>query len=483
VLYDVLIHCDLLVHCRRDAVLEFVGKRAGNAPARQQAINDRLVAAAREGLYVVRLKGGDPYLFGRGSEEAEVLAAAGVPFEVVPGVPSPVAATAYAGISLSHRDKASSIAYLTATEAPGKETSSHDFSKLATATQTLVIFMGVRKLAEITRELIAHGRPADCPAAVISKASLPEQQTIVGTVADIAEKAQKAQLSMPALTVIGDVVELRERLRWYDNKPLFGKHVLVTRAQEQAGDFVAVLRQAGAAAVEQPTIRIEATADPASLEKAVEEADEYDWVLFTSVNGVRHFFEVLKQQGGDARRFGAARIGAIGPATRDCLAGYGILADTMPSTYRGEALAEAVLAHHDNHMHGLSVLLPRAEVARDALPDMLRQAGARVNVVSAYRSLPLSDEEAAQLREKLASNAIDIATFTSPSTVINTAHALGDNAAQQLAKVLVASIGPITTAAAEKLGIRVDVTADDYTVPGLVAALEDYLNSTQESDA
>ena len=474
VLYDALIHRDLLAHCKPNAQLEFVGKRAGNAPARQQAINEKLIAAARDGLCVVRLKGGDPYLFGRGSEEAEVLAAAGIAFEVVPGVPSPLAATAYAGISLSHRDKASSIAYLTATESPDKQTSSHDFSKLATATQTLVIFMGVRKLAELTAQLIAHGRSPDCPAAVISKASLPEQQTIVGTVADIAQKAQHAGVSMPALTVIGEVVALRQQLRWYDNKPLFGKRVLVTRAQEQAGDFIAALREAGAAAIEQPTIFIEPPTDMAPLQKAVEEVGEYDWVLFTSVNGVRRFMAELSSQHGDVRRFGAARVGAIGPSTRDCLATYGIAADAMPDTYRGEALAEAVLANHDNHMHGLSVLLPRAEVARDALPDMLRQAGARVDVVSAYRSLPLAEDQAAQLRKALASGDVDIATFTSTSTVTNTVNALGSDAAALLSKVVVASIGPITTESAQKLGIRVDVTAKDYTIAGLICALEDH---------
>lgn len=474
VLYDALIHRDLLGHCRPDARLEFVGKRAGNAAARQSAINQRLVEAAQAGQTVVRLKGGDPYLFGRGSEEAERLAQEGLSFEIVPGVPSPLAATAYAGISLSHRDKASSIAYLTATERPEKAASAHDFSKLATATQTLVIFMGVRKLKELTAELMANGRAPDCPAAVISRASLPQQQTIVGTVADIADKAQAEGVGMPALTVIGDVVELRSRLRWYDKKPLFGKTVLVTRAQEQAQEFVRALREAGAAAVEQPTIRIVDPVDPAPLQQAANEVGEYDWVLFTSVNGVRRFFAELDAHGFDARRFGSARVAAIGPATSACLREYGVKADTVPDTFRGEALADAVLAHHDHHMHGLSVLLPRAEVARDALPDMLRKGGAKVDVVPTYRSLPLDESDVAPLRTALENGEVDVVTVTSPSTVTNLVEALGEDAQALLAKTTLASIGPITTAAAEQLGLRVDVTATSYTLPGLIEALEEH---------
>lgn len=472
VLYDALIHRDLLKHCRPDATLEFVGKRAGDAAARQQTINKKLVGAALSGQCVVRLKGGDPYLFGRGSEEAECLSNADVPFEIVPGVPSPLAATAYAGISLSHRNKASSVAYITATEAPEKSGSAHDFSKLATATQTLVIFMGVRKLAGITAELIRHGRSPDCPAAVISRASLPQQQTVVGTVGTIAQMVKDEAISMPALTVIGEVVELRDVLRWYDNKPLFGKNVLVTRAQQQAHSFVTSLRQAGASAIEHPTICIQPPVDRVLAERAAREVGEYDWVLFTSVNGVDRFFELLQSQGMDSRRFGAARIAVIGPATRDRLKVHGIVADTMPTAYRGEALADAVLAHHDHHMHAQSVLIPRAEVAREILPDTLRRGGAKVDVVPMYRTVPMPAKDAQALVERLELGDVDVVTLTSSSTADNLVSALGARAPELLRHTTVASIGPITTATAEAHGIKVDITAEDYTLPGLVSALE-----------
>lgn len=472
VLYDALAHPDLLSLCRPDATVEFVGKRAGRATARQDAINQRLVEAARAGHTVARLKGGDPYLFGRGSEEAERLAAEGIPFEVVPGVPSPLAATSYAGISLSHRDLASSIAYVTATESPEKDASAHDWSRLATATQTLVIFMGVRKLPSLMQTLMSHGRSGSCPAAVIQSASLPTQRTIVGTVSDIADKAREAGIGMPALTVVGDVVSLREQLRWYDNKPLFGRRVLVTRAAAQADSMIEALRYAGADALAIPTIEIAAPEDPLPLQRAVAALDHYNWVVFTSANGVRRFFVEIDRQGGDSRRLGPCRVAAIGPATAQELRARGVVADAVPAEYRGEAVAAAILEQHDGSMDGQSVLLPRAAVARNALPEALRQAGARVDVVPAYRTLSASDQSQQQLREALREGRIDVATFTSPSTVHNTLAALGPTALEQLAGVTVAAIGPITAKAAQDAGLTVDTAAHEYTVPGLIDALE-----------
>ena len=471
VLYDALAHPELLDYCRPDAERRFVGKRAGRAAARQTAINEQLLEAARAGHVVVRLKGGDPYLFGRGSEEAECLAAAGVPFEVVPGVPSPLAATAYSGISLSHRDKASSIAYLTATESPEKACSAHDFSKLATATQTLVIFMGLRKLRELMGVLMQHGRPGNCPAAVIQSASLPAQRIVVGTVADIADRAEESGLGMPALTVVGDVVELRRYLRWYDNQPLFGKRVLVTRPRRQALGFVRALRRVGAAAVEFPAIRIAPMEDEQPLEQAVKRAGSYTWTAFTSVNGVERFFAVVKRLGLDARCLGGVQLAAIGTGTALALEQHGLKADLVPAEFRGEALAEALLQHHGGRLDGVSVLLPRAEIARNAVPDRLRECGARVDVVPAYRTLSPTDEDARGLCAALSDGTVDIVTFTSPSTVRHTQQALGAQAIDLLRKVVVASIGPVTSAEAQRLGIAVDVTADTYTIAGLVDAL------------
>lgn len=477
VLYDALVHPDLLSHCRAGAELVFVGKRAGRARARQDEIHRRMLEAARAGRTVVRLKGGDPYLFGRGSEEAEELARAGIPFEVVPGVPSPIAASAYAGISLSHRELASSVAYVTATESVEKDASAHDWRKLATATQTLVIFMGMRKLDSLMHLLIEHGRAPDCPAAVVQWASLPTQRTVVGTVSTIAQAARDADIGMPALTIVGEVVRLREQLRWYDAQPLFGKRVLVTRAAAQSERLARMLRDAGADPVALPAIRIEAPEDSEPLRAALTRLGDYAWILFTSENAVTAFFQALAEAGGDARRLGGARVGAIGPATAQALRARGIVPDVLPREHAGEALAEAVLAEHAGDMKGLAVLLPQAAAARSELPSRLAAARARVDVVAAYRTLPPAAPDLAALRATLVEGAVDVVTFTSPSTVEHTLQALGADAVQVLAGLTVASIGPITTAAAHDHGLRVDVTATEHTTEGLLRALTHHFTS------
>lgn len=473
VLYDALVHPDLLELCRPDAERAYVGKRGGRASERQSAINERMIAAARTGRVVARLKGGDPYLFGRGSEEAEALHAAGVPFEVVPGVPSPTAATAYAGISLTHRAASSSVAYVTATESPEKDRSSHDWSKLATATETLVIFMGVRKLESLMELLMEHGRPPETPAAVIEQASLPRQRTIVGTVATIAALAREAAIGMPALTVVGDVVRLRDALRWYDVQPLFGKRVLVTRPEDRAQGLARMLRDEGAEARCIPAIRIAPPEDPEPLARAVREAGSYDWIVFTSASGVDAFFAEVDRQEQDARVVGRARLCAIGPATAAALRARGLRADRIPEEFRGEGAARAILDAHGGDLRGLRVLQPRAAVAREVLPETLRAAGAHVDVVHAYRNVPATDDDAAAIRRAIAEREVDVVTFTAPSTVESVVRALGDDAPALLAPLTVASIGPITTAAAEKLGIRVDVSAPVYTGEGLVLALRE----------
>jgi uroporphyrinogen III methyltransferase/synthase len=471
VLYDALIHPDLLAFSKPSAQLEFVGKRAGRVSERQAAINARLVEAAQQGLVVARLKGGDPYLFGRGSEEAEHLAAAGVDFEVVPGVPSPLAATAYAGVSLSHRDLASSVAYITATEADEKDATAHDWSKLATATQTLVIFMGVRKLAQLMTTLVDNGRPASCPAMVIQAASLPSQRTVVGTVGTIAALAQAAAIGMPALTIVGDVVSLRERLRWYDRQPLFGARVLVPRAAAQAAAMAQQLRDAGAEPVIASAIRIAPPEDTSALSRAAQDVDAYDWLALTSSNGAHAFFHELAEQGKDARALGGVRVAAIGPATAAAIASYGVRPDVIADEHIGEAVADAILARHPSERDKLTVLLARAAVARDALPERLRAAGVRVDVVAAYRTLPPLPEDAARLRSLVHEGGVDVVTFTSSSTVEHTLAALGAGALQALQKLTVAVIGPITRDTAQAHGIRVDVVAETYTTQGLIAAL------------
>jgi uroporphyrinogen III methyltransferase/synthase len=477
VLYDALVHEDLLRLCRKDAKKVFVGKRAGRASERQAAINERMVSEARAGNVVARLKGGDPYLFGRGSEEAEHLANAGVAFEVVPGVTSPLAVCAYAGISLTHRDLASSVAFITAVESGGDEETSHDWAKLATATDTLVIFMGVRTLGAVMDKLVANGRSPSTPAAVFHWASLPQQRTVVGTVATIAELADKAELALPALTVVGDVVGLREKLRWYDTQPLFGKRVFVGRAEEQNDGFAALLRARGAEPVAHPLIRIEAPEAIEPLQRAVQAASSYRWVLFTSSNAVHAFLDEAKAQGRDARVFGEAKICAIGPATAESLAAYGIRADLTPAEYRGEAVAEALRAAEPS-LKDVRVLLPRAAVARDVLPDTLRANGALVDIVDAYRTAAPPETERAAIAACIENGDVDVVTITSPSSVQNLVRILGPNAAKTLERLKLASIGPVTTKAAQELGLTVHITATEYTTVGLLDALESYYTET-----
>ena len=471
VLYDALVHPDQLQAVKPGAELVFVGKRAGRVSERQAAINGRLVEAARAGKTVVRLKGGDPYLFGRGSEEAELLAAAGVAFEVVPGVPSPLAATAYAGLSLTHRELASSVAYVTATESVEKDRAGHDWSKLATATQTLVIFMGMRKLDSLAKLLVEHGRSADTPVAVVQWASLPRQRTVVGTLADIHSRASEAGLGLPALTIVGEVVRLRDSLRWFDTKPLFGKRVLVTRAVHQAGSLAGLLRDEGAQAVLAPTIRIAPPGDMGPLRDATAHLDCYDWVLFTSGNAVESFFSTLADQGRDARAIGSARVCAIGAKTESALATHGVRPDLVPDDARAEGVIAALRPTLGDRTR---ILLPRAEVAREVLPESLRQAGAEVDVVTAYRNLPPDAADVARIEGLIDPGEIDAVLFTSSSTVRNLHDLLGDEAARRLNALALFSIGPVTTRTAEQLGLRVKATSAEQTIESLVATVRTY---------
>jgi uroporphyrinogen III methyltransferase/synthase len=437
VLYDALVHPDQLSAARPDAELVFVGKRAGRASERQAEINRQLAEAAREGKTVVRLKGGDPYLFGRGSEEAELLAAEGIPFEVVPGVPSPLAATAYAGLSLTHRELASSVAYVTATESVEKDRAGHDWSKLATATQTLVIFMGMRKLDSLMKLLIEHGRPAD-------------------------------------------VVRLRGSLRWFDTKPLFGKRILVTRAVHQAGSLAALLRDEGAQPILAPTIRIAPPADPGPLRDAVTHLDCYDWLLFTSGNTVDAVFSSISEAGLDVRALAGAKVCAIGVKTREALRSRGIHADLVAKDARAEGVIAALRPLLTDRTR---ILLPRAEVAREVLPDSLRDAGAEVDVIPAYQNLPPEPREVERIQSLVDPAESDAILFTSSSTVQNLFDVLGDDAAQRLNALDLFSIGPVTTQTAERLGLRIAETSAEQTIEALVAAVRAYYALPGDADA
>ncbi len=470
VLHDALAHSALL-DTRPEATIIDVGKRYGRPSADQGEIIAQLIRFARQGKRVVRLKGGDPYLFARGAEEALALAEAGVPFEVVPGVSSPVGTTTYAGFPLTHRTLSSSVMFITGSDRQGVEWDEDSLRSRATASDTLCILMGMRRLAQIADALIGGGRPPDTPAAVVQWGARPQQRTAVATLSTIAAEANRLGLTNPAVIVVGEVVRLRDMLRWYDTQPLFGQRIVVPRAPAQATETARSIRVRGAEPLCVPAIEIQAPADPAPLEAALARLGSYRWVVFTSANGVGRTFDRLGNFGLDARAFGASRIAAIGPKTAKSLADNGIRADVIADQYVGEALAEAIL---EKGAAG-SVLVVRAQEARETLPDMLRASGALVDVVAAYRTVPVAGVAQAELRQTCRRDAADVILFTSSSMVTSVLNALGEDGPAILSELTVASIGPITTRTAEQLGVRVDVTASIFTLEGLLDALEVHL--------
>ncbi len=466
VLYDALAHPALLEHCPR-AEQRNVGKRYGEDSAAQDAIIQQMIELARQGKRVVRLKGGDPLMFARGAEEALALVAAGVKFEIVPGVSSPVAASAYAGISLTHREMSGSVTFITGSDRAGKEWSPASWKKLATATDTICVLMGMRRIREITQAIIDGGRSPSTPAAVIHWGARPEQKVVTASLERIADAAAEAGLKNPSIIVVGEVVTLREKLSWYDSRPLSGKRVVIPRAVEQARDTGAALRERGAMPVILPMIEIAAAPDGARLVRAAAEMSRYDWVLFTSANAVEQLRLELARSGVDARAFGAAKVGVVGPKTADALLRLGIKADAVAQEFVGEGLAAAVLAEGVPRR----VLLLRALSARDALPDALRARGTEVDVVVAYENKPLQSS-GAELSQRIEAGTADAILFTSSSTVTSTLEALGPNGKQLLSRIALCSIGPVTTKTLAAAGLQPTVQAAVYTVEGLLDALE-----------
>lgn len=469
VVYDRLVDAEVLGHVRPDAELIDVGKIPGDGGRRQAEINDLLVAQARAGRRVVRLKGGDPFVFGRGGEEAAWLAEHGIAFEIVPGVTSAIAAPAYAGIPLTHRDVASSFTVVTASESPDKPDSSIAWDKLAQGGGTLVVLMGWRNLAGVADTLIRHGRRPDTPAAVVQWGTEPFQRTVVGTLSDIDGRARDAGLSAPVVVIVGDVVSLRQTLRWFDDRPLFGKRVLVTRTRTQAGRLSRLLRERGAQAIELPTIDIRPLPDYGSLDRALGRLSDYAWVVFTSANAVEAVFARLAAMALDTRAFGKVRVAAIGPATVEALASRGLVADLMLDVFTSNAIVDAMRGRLSP---GARVLLPRADIAPDSLREGLSVNGAKVDDVTAYRTVaPATTGD--RLGSILAAG-IEVATFTSSSTVRNLLSALNGKA-DRISGATIACIGPVTAGTAREMGLKVDIVADVHTVAGLVDALERHL--------
>jgi len=468
----------LLRHARPDAELIYVGKRPGEPSMPQEEINALLVELGRAGTTVVRLKGGDPYVFGRGGEEVLALIEAGIPFEVVPGVTSGIAAPAYAGIPITHRGISASVAFVTGHEDPSKDHPDVDWGRVANSADTLVLYMGVGRLREISSELISAGRSPGTPVAVIRWGTVPEQRTVTGTLEDIADRVAEANLRPPAITVVGEVVSLREAgLDWYERRPLFGRRVVVTRARAQAGELSGQLERLGAEVLEFPTIEIYPPEDFGPLDEAIRELDSFSWLIFTSVNGVDAIVERLAYHGLDLRAVPRdARIAAIGPATMKRIREAGLRVDVVPREFRAEALIEALTG---GSLAGKRILIPRAPRAREILPEKLREAGAEVVVPPAYESVPSSAGKE-KLAKELEAGRIDCVTFTASSTVENFARAFGaKEAARLLSGTRVACIGPITADTARGHGFRVDVEAGEYTIPGLVEAVVDFFAADQ----
>ena len=476
IVYDQLASPELLKKARPDAEILYVGKKAGAHALPQEGINQLLVDKARAGLAVVRLKGGDPFVFGRGGEEAEVLAAFGVPFEVVPGVTSAVAVPAYAGIPVTHRAHTTLATFITGHEDPTKPESAIPWDNLGTNPGTLVFLMGVKNLMENCRRLVQAGRPKDTPVAVIQSGTLPTQRTVSGTLSDIADKAREAGIQPPAILVVGGVATLREHLAWWEKRPLFGKTAVVTRTREQASALVELLSAAGARCLEVPTLEILPPDDFEPLHNALESLSEYAWVIFTSANGVAAFFQSLFDKGLDVRALGRVKLAAIGPATAQALQERGLVADVVPARFQAEDLAEALLPQIPSSSR---VLLARAQVAREVLPDTLAKAGIQVDVVPVYQARQ-PDGIPEEARPFIESGQIDLLTFASSATVTNFAALVGRKKFQELAKTaVVAAIGPITAATLQEYGITPQIQPEDYTIPALATEIKEFFTKNK----
>jgi len=468
--YDYLCNPEILTWAPAGVEIIYAGKKAGQHTLKQEEIDALLVEKTRAGKRVVRLKGGDPFLFGRGGEEAEALAAAGLRFEIIPGVTSAIAAPAYAGIPVTHRDHTAQLTIFTGHEDPTKTESSLDFKQLATTPGTKVMLMGVERIGVITARLIENGAAPETPMALVRWGTTGQQQTLRGTLGDMAAKVEAAGFKAPAVAVMGGVVTLRDSLNWFETRPLYGKRIVVTRTRKQAGALSSGLRQLGADVFEIPTIRIEPPKDLLEFGQLVQDAHSYDWIVFTSPNGVTAFFEMFYKLFKDAREIGGARIAAIGPATAAKVREFHLHVDLQPDEYVAEAVVKAF--QKDSTIENQRILLARAEQARDVLPNELAKLGAIVDVAVAYRTVPETEDLSGALARFKAEGA-DLITFTSSSTVENF-----------LALKLplppglkTASIGPITSQTMRDHGLAVDVEAKQYDIPGLMKAIKGFYGS------
>jgi uroporphyrinogen III methyltransferase / synthase len=462
VVYDYLCNPEILKWAPVNAEILFAGKKSGQHTLRQDEINRLLVDRTKEGKRVVRLKGGDPFVFGRGGEEAEALAAAGLAFEIIPGISSAIAVPAYAGIPLTHRDFASSVTIFTGHEDPAKEETAIDYKALVAGKGTLVMLMGMDRLASIVPELLANGASLHLPVALIRWGTTGRQETLIGELGSIV--AASEQFQPPAVAVFGRVVELRDKLRWFEQRPLFGRRIVVTRTRKQASALSAKLRILGADVYELPTIRVEPSENPMEFGELVRDAFQYDWLIFTSANGVDAFFDMFYRLYDDARSIGNVKIAAIGPATAQRIKHFHLSVDVQPKEFIAEAIIDGLLEF--GSVENLKFLVVRAQGAREVLPKRLAELGAIVDEANAYRTVPETTDASGAL-ERFQAEGADLVTFTSSSTVENFL-------ALKLPwppQMKTASIGPITSETMRKNGLPVDVEAARYDVDGLVVAV------------
>lgn len=470
VVYDYLANDALLEYARKDAELVYVGKKGGDHTLPQHEINALIIAKAKEGKTVARLKGGDPYMFGRGGEEAEELVAAGVEFEEVPGVTSGIAGPAYAGIPLTHRAHSSSVTFVTGHEDPNKPETTHNWKALAASASTLVFYMGMKNLPDIAAKLMQAGMPGNTPAALVRWGTTAQHRSLVSTLEKLPEEAVTHAFSAPSLIIVGGVVSLHDTLNWFEKRPLFGKGVVVTRAREQASDSVALLRTMGAQVVQFPTIDITPLDNYAQADAALSRLADYNLIIFTSVNGVTHCWQRLKTLGLDARALAGLHVAAIGPATANALRKQGIEPDFIPEKYVAESVAQGLLKRFGKSLKGMRILLPRAKVARDVLPESLEKAGASVHVLPVYETRP-SQSRKQEVLDKLESGTIHCVTFGSSSTVENFLSLVPVEQLRRFAQLKFACIGPITAATLEKNGLTCHIQPEEFTIPALVKEL------------
>lgn len=467
-IYDYLANIEFLSYCKADCEILYVGKKGGDHTLPQDKINELIIEKAQEGKVIARLKGGDPYVFGRGGEEAEELVEAGIDFEVIPGITAGVAAPAYAGIPVTHRDFTTSVCFITGHEDPTKEKSGHNWAVYAKSTSTLVFYMGVKNLPMIAENLIENGRDPETPVALVRWGTRCNQQSFVSTLENVAEEAKERKFKAPSIIVVGGVCSLHDKLAWFEKRPLLGKGVVVTRAREQASGLVSTLGKLGACVYEFPTISIEPMKDYTPVQDELKALSAWDWLIFTSVNGVKHFFMQMDEAGLDARAFAGIEIAAIGPATAEALVARGIRPDFVPEKYVAEGVVAGLL---EKGIKGKKVLIPRAKIAREVLPEELCKAGAEVKILPVYET-GLSENDPGPVAEALEAGKIDYLTFTSSSTVENffnliepeTFHKYKDS-------VKIACIGPITAKTLEGYGYEPDIQPEDYTIPALVDVL------------